>query len=379
MSRSPARKASRTATRQEPDSPPESDRFRDLPHPRETYQLYGHSQAERSLLTAYNSSRLAQSWIIGGREGIGKATLAWRFARYLMAHPVSENSNSLFDDDAASQGQNLHIDPDHPQARLVHAGSHGNIAVLRREWDSRNKRHFTDIRVDDVRKTIQRFQHSAASDGWRIAIIDSAEDLNRNAANALLKIIEEPPPRSLFFIISHRPANILATIRSRSQMLHVHPLSEDNMKSAIHNLGPPWSETAEDELQSAIDTSGGSVQDALRSLFGAVQSMGRFNAIMDQMPALDWEAIHDLADHLSSRAQTEDYEAVIAGVFDWMSKQLHDLAHQPQTQAETLAPLADLWEKIASSARQVDIYNLDRKAFLLTLFSDLAEATPKQS
>jgi DNA polymerase-3 subunit delta' len=237
---------------------PESDCVEDAPHPRHNHLLFGHGDAERQLLEAYRSGRLPQAWIIGGQEGVGKATLAWRFARFLFANP-------LFDSPGVARASDLSVSPDDPVSRRIDAMAIGDLALLRREWNEKTKKHFTEIRMDDVRHALELFHHAAGEGGWRICIVDCAEDLNRSGANALLKVMEEPPPRSLFLIISHRPARILPTIRSRCRMLQLEPLAADEVSQTVRSLGEPWSHMGA-EIDAAAQRAGGSVKQALRYL-----------------------------------------------------------------------------------------------------------------
>ena len=176
------------------------------------------------------TGRLAHAWLIGGREGIGKATLAWRFARFVLANPDPAAK-------AVQEARDLHVDPGHPAARLLAGLAHPDFSLIRREWQGAAKRLASEISVDAVRNGLQVFQLSAAFGGWRIAIVDAAEDLNRNSANALLKMVEEPPQHSLILIVSHRPGQILPTIRSRCRRLRLEPLSDDEIVRAAIGLG----------------------------------------------------------------------------------------------------------------------------------------------
>jgi DNA polymerase III subunit delta' len=213
---------------------PESDRIDDCPHPRETYDLIGQFEAEQEILKNYQRNALPQAIILGGSAGIGKATLAWRAARFLLAHP---------DPKAASvqSAGDLFVSPDHPVSRTLAALSHTDFGLLRREWNEKTKKFFSEIRTEDVRNAIHLFQQAAGAGGYRICIVDSAEDLNRSGANALLKTIEEPPPKSLFLIVAHRPDSLLPTIRSRCRKIALKPLSESAILQILEGLGPPWS------------------------------------------------------------------------------------------------------------------------------------------
>ena len=160
-------------------------------HPRRRHSLYGHAEAEARLLDAHRSGRLHHAWLITGPRGIGKATLAYRFARFL-----------LHGGDAASS---LAVPAESAVSRLISAGSHPDLLAIERAIDFKTKRLKTEISVETARDASSFFAHTAGSGGWRVAIVDTADDLNAASANALLKILEEPPARSVFLLVSHRP------------------------------------------------------------------------------------------------------------------------------------------------------------------------------
>ena len=352
MARSPVREAA-----------PEFDRFGAAPHPRDAGALVGHARAEDALLDAYRSGRLAHSWIIGGSEGIGKATLAWRFARFLFVNP---DPRSL----AVLSAPNLATPRDHPSVRRLSAMSHGDAALLRRQWNEKSKRHFTEIRIDDVRDALDLFRHASGEGGWRICLVDCAEDLNRSSANALLKIVEEPPPRSLFLLIAHRPGQVLATLRSRSRILTLSPLTPDEVVLAIRALGPPWSEKPQQDIAAAAARSGGSVREALRLIDGGGLNLtNQVETMLAALPRLDWRAVHTVADAVSSRDAEDAFKSFVMTCYDWLGER--GRADGP---VASRAAFAEAWEKIAFAARETDALNLDRRPFVLGVFADLAEA-----
>ena len=170
--------------------------------PRETSVLFGHAEAEQALLAAYKSGRVPHAWLIGGEPGIGKATLAYRFARFVLAHPDPRAP-------AVQQATSLAVDADHPVARRIAARAQGDLLTLERITNEQTGKLYTVIRVDDVRRTISFFGSTAAVEGWRVCIVDTVDELNPNAANALLKILEEPPQQSLFLLIRNRRKSFL--------------------------------------------------------------------------------------------------------------------------------------------------------------------------
>ena len=176
----------------------QADAESSAPHPRETTALFGHREAEAALLNAYKSGRIPHAWLIGGARGIGKATLAYRMARFVLTHrdPLSP---------AVQHAETLAVDESAPAARHIANGAHGGLLVLERTANDKGVLR-TVITVDETRETISFFGSTAAVEGWRVCIVDTVDELNPNAANALLKILEEPPQQSLFLLVSHAPA-----------------------------------------------------------------------------------------------------------------------------------------------------------------------------
>ncbi|RKQ71373.1 DNA polymerase III delta prime subunit [Litorimonas taeanensis] len=182
---------------------PESDRAPACLHPRETYDLLGHSEAERRFIQAQQSGRLHHAWLLTGPPGIGKATLAYRMSRALLG------GQSLMP-------ESLNIPKSDPISQRIESRGHGNLFVVNRPWDSKTKKFKQDIPVDLIRSVGEFLQGTAAEDKEsRVVIIDSADDLNRNAENALLKMLEEPPSKTVMILLSSSPGRLLPTIRSR--------------------------------------------------------------------------------------------------------------------------------------------------------------------
>ncbi|KAB2878241.1 MAG: DNA polymerase III subunit delta', partial [Albidovulum sp.] len=238
------------------DAIPEPDRVEGARHPRDTVRLIGQEAAETAFLDAYAAGRLHHAWLLTGPLGVGKATLAWRIARFLLATP-EDAGGGLFGD-APTAPESLDVDPAHPVARRLHAGSEGRLFVLRRAWDEERKRLKTVITVDEVRR-LAGFLHLSAPDGGRRAVIvDPADEMNAAAANALLKMLEEPPPGVTFLLVSHQPSRLLPTIRSRCRELRLSALSPADLAAAIAAAGA----TADDGAGLAV-LAGGSVGEAI--------------------------------------------------------------------------------------------------------------------
>jgi DNA polymerase III subunit delta' len=353
---------------------PEFDRFEDTPHPRESYHCFGHAEVESGLLRSYLSGHLPQAFIVGGPPGVGKATLAWRLARFLLAHP----------DPAAAAGAaraDLFVAPEHPVSRQIAALAHPDLVLLRREWNEKDKRFLTEIRVEDVRRAIHVFQQAAGRGGYRICILDCAEDLNAHSANALLKLIEEPPPRSLFLIVAHRPGQMLATLRSRCQKILLKPLAAADIGKFVAALGPPWSAAGEAKRAAAIEGARGSVHNVLRLLDDrGIELDTNLGRMLDDLPRIDWSKVHVLADRVTARNNGKDYETMLAAIDAWLDTRVWRGARSFQGDcARRLAPYALVWEKLSEAARETETFNLDKRPFVLSLFADLAAAARASS
>src|SRR3954454_24536493 len=192
-----------------------------IPHPRETTSFYGHAEAEQALLEAYRAGRMPHAWLIGGPRGIGKATLAYRMARFVFAHPEATAQS-------VQNAAQLALPPDHPVARRIAAQGHPDLLALERVADEKGKVPMF-IPVDMVRKTIRFFGSTPGGGGWRVCIVDSADEMNAAGANALLKILEEPPAKSLLLVVSHAPGRLLPTIRSRCRRLVLRALRPEGV------------------------------------------------------------------------------------------------------------------------------------------------------
>lgn len=206
---------------------PEPDRIAGFKHPRETYELIGQDVALSLASRAVRSGSLPQAWLISGPQGTGKATLAYRIARYLLKYGASEEGPS-----------DLTVPPNDIVSRQIEAGSHPGLLVLRRPLDEKTGKLKTVVGVDEIRKLGGFFGMTSGARGWRIAIVDSADEMNDNAANALLKILEEPPSRGLLMLVANAPGRLLPTIRSRCRRLDLKPLGAGDVSAALEWLLP---------------------------------------------------------------------------------------------------------------------------------------------
>jgi DNA polymerase-3 subunit delta' len=329
--------------------------------PRETSVLIGHADAEQAMLASYKGGRVPHAWLIGGPPGIGKATLAYRFARFVLAYP----------DPAAAEVQkatSLAVDPEHPVARRIAAQAQGDLLVLERVINEDTGKLYTVIRVDDVRRSVSFFGSTAGEGGWRIAIVDSVDELQREGANALLKVLEEPPERALLLLVSNAPGRVLPTIRSRCRRLLLRPLDEVDVARAL--AATTGGDTDDPEIKNAARAADGSVARALALLDEDAKALRqRVLDLIAQLPEPDPRAVHALGDALGT-SDPQSLETFMDLVNGWLSAELSKTARN----APQMARVAKTWEKINQAARDVEAYNLERKPFAFAVFGALAEA-----
>src|SRR5208282_5798667 len=236
--------------------------------PRENAELVGHGAAESLLLSAFNSGRLPHAWLIAGPKGVGKATLAYRFARFLLAEPPA---GGLFG--APPKADSLAIAPEHPVFRQVTSGGHPDLLAVERGWDAKRKRLRSEI------------------------VVDGADDMNRNAANALLKVLEEPPKRSVLLLTSESPGRLLPTIRSRCRMLHLKKLPETIVSEAIMRQSP---ELAPADALALAQLAEGSIGRAL--ILAAMDGLAIHRdmyRLLGEIPRIDIESLYGFAERLA--------------------------------------------------------------------------------
>jgi DNA polymerase-3 subunit delta' len=348
---------------------PEADRLDGFPHPRETAILYGHEAAEAALAQALAGGRMHHGWLLAGRLGIGKATLAYRLARHLLAEPGERDAS----------GQSLEVAPGSAASRQVAALSHPGLLVLRRAYDPRTKRVGTTIPVDEVRRLRSFLGHTSGAGAWRVVIVDSADELNLNAANALLKSLEEPPARALFVLISAEPSALLATIRSRCRRLDLAPLPPEPLKAAAGAaLAAAEMEMPAAEAWRQIERlADGSVRRALQlASTNGLETYERVEAIFAALPKVDWTAAHALSDQMGFGAQEQRFEAFFEFFLDRLARLVRVAATGRGEPGEValaqrlikdgrLPDWAALWQTVLKERNDALELNLDRKALVV--------------
>ena len=345
------------------DAAPEIDSLEGLALPRQRGDLIDQVEAERVLLDAYRSGRIHHAWILGGPKGIGKATLAFRFARFVLAHPDPTSAE-------VRGARDLSVDPASPVARRIAGGSHMDLLHLRRPWDEKAKRFKTELPVDEIRRTVGFFGSTAGEGGWRIAIVDSADDLNANAANALLKILEEPPPRSLFLVIAHSPGRLLPTIRSRCRRLDLDALAPHRIAEALGDLGIEGDPAT---FAAAADLADGSLRRAILLVQNdGVRLWRSLEKIVAALPELDVRAAHAFADLVTARGADDAFDIAVDFLFEQAGRRAREVLASRGNAAA--ARFAEAHDEIGRIVARSEALNLDRKAAILAAIRTLAEA-----
>ena len=352
----------------------------EIPAPRQNPELLGHETAEAALLNAYLSGRLPHAWLITGPRGIGKATLAFRFARFLFAQTASE-SGGLF---APPPPKSLAVAPDHPAFRRVASGGHPDLLVVERAYDPKRKRRRSEVVVDDTRAIAGFLRLTPAEGGWRVVILDEADAMNRNAANAVLKILEEPPKRALLLLASDNPGRLLPTIRSRCRRLALRPVSVELVAEALARQRPDL-EVADREALARL--SQGSIGRAFELAdAGGIALYQSLSRILERLPEMEDEAVNALAE---KAARGEAGFALLAELLPgWLARMVALAAGGGEAEAwpgegATMRRLAgrrgldqwvEVWEKLTQLFAQADGFNLDRKQAVLNAFFALEAA-----
>ena len=263
-----------------------SDQIEGYPHPKAAETLFGHQVAEQEFINCFKSGKLHHGWLITGAKGIGKATFAWRIAKFLLTQPIAGSEpNGSFGN--SGENQNSELDENRKKAVVARilAESEPRLSVIRKSFDEKRKTFRSSIRVDEIRHLKSFFSLSVSDGGSRVAIIDCAEDMNLNAANALLKTLEEPPKDTVFLIISHNPQSLLPTLKSRCRQLRLSSLTKSDLKSALKqiNLTIPENDSA---IYSLLGS--GSVGNSIRLIEHDGASLYRnLLSLLNQLPNLN--------------------------------------------------------------------------------------------
>ena len=351
------------------------------PAPRANPRLLGHGEAERRLAEAAASGAIAGAWLIGGPQGIGKATLAYRLARHLMAGPQGVG---LFAD---SVHDSLALDEADPVFTRVATGGHGDLLSIKLGVNEKSGKKRTQIDVESIRRMGPFFHQSAGEGGWRFALIDGAELMSTAATHAALKLIEEPPPRSVVVLVSHAPARLLPTIRSRCRKLHLQPLATEQVELLLADYLPDADPADRAVLARLAEGSPGRALEL--DALGGVGLYRELIGTLASLPHLDAERLHGFAEKMGRYGNEQACGTVLEFLSAWLARLVRSSAGNETPPAYVtgeaellerfanlpgLARWVDVWEKTARLRERAESLNLDRKQVLLAVFGALQAA-----
>ena len=355
--------------------------------PRNNPELLGHTQTEKTLIDAYEGGRLAHAWLICGPKGIGKATLAYRFARFLLVNGAADDDRGLFASESKETASDLYIAPEHPVFRRVSSSGHADLMSVERTPNDKGKLR-GEIVVGDVREIGPFMSLTAAEGGWRVVIIDSADEMNRNAANAVLKILEEPPSKAILLLVSHNPGQLLPTIRSRCRQIMMDVPPEDIAIDMVKRYHPQFSD---DDARMVVKLSEGSIGRSLAMAEeGGLTLYRDLINLLKTVPNIDIAALHKFADQIGKAGADDAYKTSMELFRGWLHKLIVTIAEGPKQLGDGsidedislinklsstggLDQWLEVWEKMNHLLTKADSVNLERKQVILNIFLSLNE------
>ncbi|HTK84044.1 MAG TPA: DNA polymerase III subunit delta' [Patescibacteria group bacterium] len=358
----------------------------DLKPPREAATILGYGDIEKQLLAAFNEGRMPHAIILSGLEGIGKSTFAFRIARFLLKHGAAEADAgpSLFGDPLpAAKPTSFDVPIDDPVAQLVASAGHNDLLIIERLFDEKKGRLQGEVIIEEVRRVTPFLRLTAARGGWRIVIVDDADTMNRNSQNALLKILEEPPTKTLLILVTHRVGALVPTIRSRCRVITVQPPDIAIFGQLLRMAEPTLSDT---EVNVLYAVSSGSAGQGLKLLNeGGLEAVARFVTLLEGWPKWNWVDIHALADNIS-RPEQEDALQAFRTIMLWAAEAMvrakargENLPVPLDASAAMkiigqypLAALVEICENLREHFALAENANLDRRQAVLGAFSLLA-------
>jgi len=335
-----------------------------VPAPAANAFLAGHEEIRAFLARAYRTGKMHHALLFEGPRGVGKATLAFHLAGHMLKHP----------DSSGAPADIAFPDFEKPLFRQIAGGTHPAILHVDRPLDQKSGKFKTAITVEEIRRVTHFLTRTSHDGAWRIVIVDPADDMNRNAANALLKTLEEPPARALFILISHSAGRLLPTIRSRCQTLQFKPLEKGEMHKALAAIGPGIGfDTSNGEGAAAlIERSEGSVRKAaLLIAHGGLEIAEVADAILAS-PHFDLPKAQALAAAIGGREAEIQYDLF----FDHILQRIADRArlHAGEGAVALANAWSAFWDRIRQEAIETQAFNLDKKQAVLILLEKTQRA-----
>ncbi len=342
------------------------------PLPRNNPYVLGHDAAEQLFLQAWKNNALHNSWLISGIEGIGKATLAYKFARFVLAADDKQRENYT----------NLDISPSNQVYKLIAGNAHPDLKIIERDYTDTDRKKVLKaikdgeqmsaeelgslkksayIRIDDVRTINEFLSKHSSNDGWRVVVIDSIDEMNTASANAVLKILEEPPARTLMLLISHNPNQLLPTIKSRCTKLELKPLTDAHVASLLRRYRPEQSET---NIKQITAIASGSIGKALSYVDNnAVQRYQELCQILNSGNKFSISSSLSFAE--DAAANEDNYTLSKELILKFLSENIK--------KASNVLAYADSWDYAVKSFSEVDRLNMDKKQVLINIINNICK------
>lgn len=328
--------------------------------PQERENQIGRADVEAPLRAAMEEGVFSHGWIVAGPPGAGKATLAYRIAR------------GLLDPTALAEPNSFQVPAEARVFHLVAAGAHPDLFIAERLWDEKKGKHQAEITVETVRKLTQFLNRTASGGGWRVAIVDTADNMNRNAANALLKALEEPPAKTLLLLLSASPGRLLPTIRSRCRRIDLPPLEDEEVAQLLAQEGVPG-DAAETLVAAARGRPGYALRLAADDGVEAIRIAERFLAA-----AAKGDDIARYASALTGKGAETRWEIFKAALGEALSDGARAAARGRPALASPSA-LLSAWETATSLIARGEGLNLDRAQLVHALAHDIRAALKSEA
>ncbi|QEE09312.1 DNA polymerase III subunit delta' [Bartonella kosoyi] len=329
---------------------PQYDGIETILSPSQNNVIFGHEDVRDFLTQMLKEERLHHALLFEGEYGIGKATLAFHLAWNILS---------------SQKGNFLEPDPHSIPWRQITQGSHPGLLYISRRFDIKTQKFKTGILIDDIRDIMHFLSRTSQDNGWRIVIIDSADDMNRNAANALLKILEEPPTKTLFIIITHSLGKLLPTIHSRCQKISFRPLNHDEMQKVITHIFTNQDLPDEKTIEMIIKKSKGSPRKAaLLIRHGGLEIIKTIDALLEQ-PVCNTTIVHTLAQTFSSVSSPFQFQQFCDEILDKVQQKAITLVEKGNLFLSK--KYAQKWQEIHREIEEIQLFNLDKKQFVINL------------
>lgn len=338
--------------------------------PKDNPYLIGHEKAESFVLEAWRQNNLHHALLISGEKGIGKATFAYRIARFLLQADETKRNNY----------KSLEISPESSVFRQINSGSHPDLKVIERGYIKTDRQKIikaiqsgnymsdeelsdlkksSEIVIDDIREINDFLSKSSANDNWRVVLIDCADEMNRSSSNALLKALEEPPHKTLMMLISHNPAILLPTIRSRCTKIELHPLTDNLVASLLRRYRPELNET---KIKKLCSMAKGSIGKAIQYADNhAEEFYEELKALSD---AGNNFHIAQMLKFCSTAATEDNYELFKELVLKFLLEKARS--------GKKVDSFAALFDKATATFRETEALNLDKKQAITDIMIGIA-------